>query len=821
MASRIRSIAILSLSLAFSFGCFSKTAQGHPKPLQSGELLALVAGQSLSENVVFEIRSDGLAFVPDQTYTNQLKAAGANDAILAALKQAKIAPNAVELKKADEDRLQSLVNAAQFMQQKKYDQAAGELNSGLKALFLSNESGFVMGEILRFEERWPEAVDVYSQVLRQDPDFPEIHTKLSFALTVAGQPEEGLREAKAALARTPDNPEAHRYAGMALSDLRKFDAAREEFQRALELKPDYAQADFTLAVLADRQGNSDLAIAEYKKFIALSPDDWTGPYNLGAVYQNRGDNASAIREYREAKRIAPERLEPHVNLAAALKSAKQYPESAAEYEELAKLFPDSEFCHQCYGEALYSTWRFDEARKQFNIAIQMDPGDPDPHVGLGGILEQEKKYADALVEYRFAETLDSDSIDGHRGAGRVLLAQKDFKHAAEELKQAVDLKPSDAKTHEFYGRALEGVGDEDSALREFQESFSLDSSNTNAEIEMAGALEKKGQWPDAIARYRQAALAQASVDKRHLVINLETYVDASVAYKAAQARLDNYLASLKSSGKSAEAANIEKQIHALERDPALSDQLTAAMQQGEAAAQVHHFDESEAHYKTAVALAEKLQPQDARLSTSLDHLGNLYMGRQDFTDAQAAFERELKVLEQLYGNQSPGLSDAYTSLGTNSLLQHDFKSAQSFYERAVAINEKTYGETSTQVADSLRISARVYMMQNQYDKAEAVYLHAVQIDESIPGVNTGVELLPLSSLCGLYDMWGKPEKSAPCAAKLQGVMEKLYGADSPMLVPVLTKESQSLRKLGRDAEAELLEQRVKSIQAGSAVAKKN
>ena len=79
------------LSLTFLFClvgilCVScSVARSGQRTLSKSELLALVAGEILSENVVFDIHSRGLAFVPDASYKSLLKSAGADDKVLAAL----------------------------------------------------------------------------------------------------------------------------------------------------------------------------------------------------------------------------------------------------------------------------------------------------------------------------------------------------------------------------------------------------------------------------------------------------------------------------------------------------------------------------------------------------------------------------------------------------------------------------------------------------------------------------------------------------------------------------------------------------------------
>jgi hypothetical protein len=59
-------------------------------PLRASELLGLVAGNALPENVAREIATDGLAFRPDDHYRALLKTAGVDAKILAAVSSAKV-----------------------------------------------------------------------------------------------------------------------------------------------------------------------------------------------------------------------------------------------------------------------------------------------------------------------------------------------------------------------------------------------------------------------------------------------------------------------------------------------------------------------------------------------------------------------------------------------------------------------------------------------------------------------------------------------------------------------------------------------------------
>src|ERR1700722_8624201 len=144
----------------------SAWAQAPAKPLTDSNLIALVAGGALTENIVNEVRLRGLLFQPDNQYRLQLKTAGADLALLAALNAAKI--NASAKSDGDKQRVdlvRRLARAADLIKKKQYPDAVRELNAALAVDPEDAAAGCVMGELLRQQEQWPAAVSVYREVV--------------------------------------------------------------------------------------------------------------------------------------------------------------------------------------------------------------------------------------------------------------------------------------------------------------------------------------------------------------------------------------------------------------------------------------------------------------------------------------------------------------------------------------------------------------------------------------------------------------------------------------------------------------------------------
>ena len=93
-------------------GIFAGSA---PRPLGQTELVALVAGDTLPENVARQIAANGLAFHPDEAYRSFLRNAGADARILKALDVARVTVTQGTQDRANLEVLQHISEAARLM----------------------------------------------------------------------------------------------------------------------------------------------------------------------------------------------------------------------------------------------------------------------------------------------------------------------------------------------------------------------------------------------------------------------------------------------------------------------------------------------------------------------------------------------------------------------------------------------------------------------------------------------------------------------------------------------------------------------------------
>ncbi len=801
-------IFILGVCILTLGACHKVVSAQENKPLTSGQLLALVAGESLPESIAQDIHSRGLAFKPAGDFRMLLAAAGADAKVLAAFDKAK--PGA-ESDHTPAESLKHLSTAGNLMRSKNYEGATRELDNALQSGD-DTAAAFVMGAILTEQRQYEMASKVYAEILERDSNFPQAHTKLSFVLYKCENGEDSLREAKAALAESPENAEAHKNAGNALLMERKYDAAMLEFNEALRIKPDYEVVRFDMGYMLDCKGDRVGAMEEYRKALALNPNDVDARYNLGTLLDVLGQNAVAVPELREAKRLDPSRFDIRMNLGDALYHCGMYGDALHEFRDLVALFPNAAMGHTALGNAYAAVQNDAAAEKEYRTAAELDPSDVAPVLRLGELLDRQRRNDEALQMFQRAEKVDEKSAEAHTGAARMLVVKKDYVGALREFKRAEELNPGDASIHDLYARALQATGESDLAIAEFKQAVALDPADVQPQLRLATMLETKGDWVAAMEQYRKAAMSDGSKALAPRFIHQDDR-DAQKEYKDAQARFQEHLVALKAAGKTEEAAKLESAVAALQNGENLSTKLDGAMQAGYRAIREGRANDALQSYKQAVQIAEQLNAQDRRLSVALGELGRITMGLKRFDEADTIFQRQLKVVQETPRLQPTEMIEPLENLGMNAMYQQKYDLSRTYLQRSLELAKKNYGEKNTAFAAGLHKIGLTYFAQQDYTDAEVWLLRAVKIDDEINGYDGYEGVADVTTLCAVYDRAGKPDKSAQCYAQLVTIGEKRFGQDNPILVQPLTSEASALRAVGRNDDAAKIEQRIKTLQA--------
>jgi tetratricopeptide (TPR) repeat protein len=338
---------------------------------------------------------------------------------------------------------------------------------------------FVLGTILRREDRFDEALDAFTEASRLLPGFPETHSQLSYLFYRMDDPEAALAEARTALSMDTANAEAYRYLGLALYADGHYDAALHAFDEALDHEPagSLANADvyFDMGITHRDQGDLRRAAIAYRHALSLRPDFWEAHSNLGVVLHDQGKLDESIAEYRLAKRLNPEDASVRNNLGNTLCDKEDFDSAIAEFKDLYRQSPEWEGGHNCLARAYMSKRDYPSAIRELQAAIAANPTGAAEHRVLGQALLLSGKDQEAVDALRQAVTLNPESSLAHHYLGTALVNTQQLAEAEKEFREALRLEPS-AQNHYSLAACLMALNQYEEALGELEIASRMDPS---------------------------------------------------------------------------------------------------------------------------------------------------------------------------------------------------------------------------------------------------------------------------------------------------------------------------------------------------------
>jgi tetratricopeptide (TPR) repeat protein len=227
------------------------------------------------------------------------------------------------------------------------DLAAAE-QSLREALRLVPEYGparYALGQVLRRQGHLDDAARELAAAQQQRELEPPLDPALAQALATlrvgaidalhrgidlarAGDLEQAITLFEESVRVDPDLAEAHSQLGAAHLAVGNTAAARTHLQRALQLDPDFADARYNLGLLAHREGRFDDAVAHFQQAVAIRPEHFDARLGLGTDLVRVGRPEQAIDHLRRATALRPDDPRSYKRLAAVLSDQGDYRQAA-------------------------------------------------------------------------------------------------------------------------------------------------------------------------------------------------------------------------------------------------------------------------------------------------------------------------------------------------------------------------------------------------------------------------------------------------------------------------------------------------------------
>src|SRR5215475_1865735 len=285
-----------------------------------------------------------------------------------------------------------------------FDKAAAELETALKLAPRDYDVAYTLGLAYLKQGQLAPARQIYSRMLSQLGDRPQLHIIFGRAYRETVFLAEAIEEFKKAVALDPKSSRAHYYLGLTylLKDgTSRFNDAAEEFKIALTLNPDDYFANYYLGIIHLKERRLEPAISLLEKACRLHADNPDPYYYLSQAYQA---------------------VEKHDQVIDALRKSIALTTSVSHNDyQVAR-------AHYQLGQALLKTGRAEEGEKELKLSAELK---------AEGLRKEEMKTAAYLDPASLGERNDK-LLEAASAVGVVAEPGTTDEKAAGELKSGED-----------------------------------------------------------------------------------------------------------------------------------------------------------------------------------------------------------------------------------------------------------------------------------------------------------------------------------------------------------------------------------------------
>jgi tetratricopeptide (TPR) repeat protein len=184
-----------------------------------------------------------------------------------------------------------------------------------------------------------EAIQLYKEVIQNDPQAAIAHQQLGIAAVSAGNFYLAKEELVRATELDPTNASTYMALGQAYKGMSQFDLSRNSLQKAVQLDPKNFSALFQLGSMYAASGKNDLAAQMFQRVVELNPSSAAAHNNLGSSLSMGGHPREAIQEFEKALALSPDLASSHYGIGIALYNVKDYPAAISELKRALALNP--------------------------------------------------------------------------------------------------------------------------------------------------------------------------------------------------------------------------------------------------------------------------------------------------------------------------------------------------------------------------------------------------------------------------------------------------------------------------------------------------
>jgi tetratricopeptide (TPR) repeat protein len=158
------------------------------------------------------------------------------------------------------------------------------------------------------------------------------------------------------------------------------------------------------------------------------------------------------------------------------------------------------------------------------------------------------------------------------------------------------------------------------------------------------------------------------------------------------------------------------------------------------------------------AIRASLQAVAGIVIEQLDKQGLTLIAGRRLDDAKAAFEKGLRLREEIFGKESTGVAVSLNNIGLALFVQGKPDEAEPILRSAISLRERLEGSNSAGLVGPLTTLGGVLASEKRFSEAEVALQRALTINQSVGG-SARERIVILRNLGALYTNQGKTDQA--------------------------------------------------------------
>ena len=327
-----------------------------------------------------------------------------------------------------------------------------------------------LGSVFFAQGKKEKAKEYYKKAIKINPKYTDAYNNLAILFRNLGRNQEAINILKNLIKINPNIPDSYNILGNIFKDLKDYQKSKEYYEKSIEIDSNFANAHNNLGVVFKILGEYQKAKNSCEKAIEVDRNHLEARFNLGLIYRILGEEKKAINYFNEILDAVPN----HVNA----------------LNELGKISHKSKKYH--------------EAISYHEKAIEIDPNFVDAYYCLALVFASMKGQSKKGIDYNFKVLeLNPNHASANYNIAHIFQKLANYPEAIKHYEKAIAISPNNTNAHNNLGTVFKETGEYQKALVCYQDALASDSNNTNALFNLGEILHSHGKDKEAIIHLRK------------------------------------------------------------------------------------------------------------------------------------------------------------------------------------------------------------------------------------------------------------------------------------------------------------------------------